>query len=118
MEKHFQVLDKKNERISHQDWTTVVKNKQPNKPNTKKVSQSQQRDIKLMKQVDNDELQHTKIPPELRTKIIQGRASQKLKQKDLAQRCNLPISVINDIESGKAIYNPQHINKIRRVLKI
>jgi len=118
MDKHFQVLDKKNESINHQDWTPVVNNKSPNKSSIKKVSQSQQRDIKLMKQVDNDELQHTKIPPELRTKIIQGRASQKLKQKDLAQKCNLPVSVINDIESGKAIYDPKQINKIKRVLRM
>ena len=39
-------------------------------------------------------------------------------QKQLASRLNLPEKVIKDIESGTAIYNPQHYNKIRRILKI
>ena len=116
MENHYKVLD-------HKDWKQVtLKSKQSriNEKNksTKKISQEKQKDIKLHKQVEEDNLKHTKITQELRTKIIQARASQKWKQKDLAQKCNLPISVINEIESGKAIYNPQHINKIKKVLKI
>lgn len=132
MEKHYSVLDKKNLKLQnqqqsntldHQDWNTVTLKskktiKQENKQTTKKLSQAQQRDNKLLKKVDNDELKHDKVPQELRTKIIQKRASLKWKQKDLAQKCNFPVTVINEIESGKAIYNPQHINKIKRVLKI
>ena len=132
MDKHYDVLDKKNLKLrnqqqsntlDHQDWNTVTLKtkktiKQENKQTTKKLSQAQQRDNKLLKKAENDELKHDKIPQELRTKIIQTRASLKWKQKDLAQKCNFPVTVINEIESGKAIYNPQHINKIKRVLKI
>ena len=132
MDKHFETLDKKNLKLKnqqqmntldHQDWTTVTLKtkktiKQENKQTTKKLSQAQQRDNKLLKKAENDELKHDKVPQELRTKIIQTRASLKWKQKDLAQKCNYPVTVINEIESGKAIYNPQHINKIKRVLKI
>ena len=132
MEKHFATLDKKNSKLhrestsvslDHQDWNTVTLKskktiKQENKQNTKKLSQAQQRDNKLLKKAENDELKHDKVPQELRTKIIQKRASLKWKQKDLAQKCNFPVTVINEIESGKAIYNPQHINKIKRILKI
>lgn len=125
MEKHFNALDKKQASLEHQDWKQVVINPKKNtsakqggtKP-TKVLSQSQQRETSLLKKAENDDLKHTKITNELRTKIIQGRASQKWKQKDLAQKCNLPVSIINEIESGKAIYNPQHINKIKRILKI
>ena len=132
MDKHYDVLDKKNLKLrnqekstmmDHQDWNTVTLKskktiKQENKQTTKKLSQAQQRDNKLLKKAENDELKHDKVPQELRTKIIQKRASLKWKQKDLAQKCNFPVTVINEIESGKAIYNPQHINKIKRVLKI
>ena len=132
MEKHYSILDKKNLKLQnqqqsttldHQDWNTVTLKskktiKQENKQTTKKISQAQQRDNKLLKKVDNDELKHDKVPQDLRTKIIQKRASLKWKQKDLAQKCNFPVTVINEIESGKAIYNPQHINIIKRVLKI
>ena len=132
MDKHFETLDKKNLKLrnqqqmntlDHQDWTTVTLKtkktiKQENKQTTKKLSQAQQRDNKLLKKAENDELKHDKVPQELRTKIIQTRASLKWKQKDLAQKCNFPVTVINEIESGKAIYNPQHINKIKRILKL
>ena len=127
MDSHFAVLDKRTAKLSkervtlqHQDWTTVTLNsKKTTVPTTTpKLSQAQQRDNKLMKKANNDELKHDKVPQELRTKIIQKRASLKWKQKDLAQKCNFPVTVINEIESGKAIYNPQHINKIKRVLKL
>lgn len=129
MESHFAVLDKRTAKLSkehvtmkHQDWTTVTlnskKTREKQDKTSIKLSQAQQRDNKLMKKVDNDELKHDKVPQDLRTKIIQKRASLKWKQKDLAQKCNFPVTIINDIESGKAIYNPQHINKIKRVLKL
>ena len=120
MDKHFTALDNQ---LEHQDWKPVILRskqsvKQEKKQNTKKLSHAQQRDNKLLKKAENDELKHDKVPQELRTKIIQKRASLKWKQKDLAQKCNYPVTVINEIESGKAIYNPQHINKIKRILKI
>lgn len=129
MESHFAVLDKRTAKLSkervtmkHQDWATVTlnskKTREKQDKTSTKLSQAQQRDNKLMKKVDNDELKHDKVPQDLRTKIIQKRASLKWKQKDLAQKCNFPVTIINDIESGKAIYNPQHINKIKRVLKL
>ena len=39
-------------------------------------------------------------------------------QKDLAQKLNIPVKMINEIESGKAIHNPQVISKIKRILNI
>ena len=121
MDKHFATLDKKQSKLEHQDWTPqVVRKKNDNKEmdSSKKLSQGQQRDNKLLKKAENDDLKHDKITIELRVKIQQGRGSQKWTQKDLANRCNLPVTVINEIESGKAIYNPQHINKIKKILKI
>ena len=120
MEKHFQALDKQS--VSHQDWKPViVKTKttlKEDKQSTKKISDSQLQENKLLKKVDNDELSHTKISPELRKQIQQKRSSLGLTQKQLAQRVNFPVSIINEIETGKAIYNPQQINKIKRFLKL
>ena len=115
MDKHFATLD-------HQDWkTVVVKAKQSNtdkKTTTKKLSETQQKDIKLLKQVEDGNLKHKKVPPEIR-KLIQGRRGElKWTQKELAQRCNFQVTIINDIETGKANYNPQHITKIKRILKL
>ena len=73
---------------------------------------------KLLKQVENDDLKHKKVPPEIRKQIQQKRGQLTWTQKDLAQRCNFQVSIINDIETGKANYNPQHITKIKRILNI
>ena len=111
MEKYFDHLE-------HQDWkTVVVKKKKDEKP--KEIKKKQDPNIKnVEKQVEEDNLKHKKITPELKQQIIQGRCSQKLTQKELAQKCNFPLQIINEIETGKAIYNQQQINKIKRILKI
>ena len=75
-------------------------------------------DIKLHKQVEDGELTHKKVGMELRKQIQQKRSSLGMTQKQLAQRVNFPVSIINEIETGKAIYNPQQINKIKRFLKL
>ena len=68
--------------------------------------------------VEEDNLKHKKVPPEIR-KLIQGRRGElKWTQKELAQKCNFQVTIINDIETGKANYNPQHITKIKRILKL
>ena len=120
MDKHFQTLDNQ---LDHQDWKQVIIKKKDSKntgtntnTKTKKLSDKQQTDIKLLKQVENDELKHKKVPPEVRKQIQQKRGALKWTQKQLAQKCNLQVSIINDIETGKATYNPQHITKIKRAL--
>ena len=112
-EKYFNHLD-------HQDWKTITVNKNKNK-NTESVpkkSSNLSKEKVLEKKVEEDNLKHKKISPELKQKIIQTRCSSSLTQKQLAQKCNLPLQIINDIETGKAIYNHVHINKIKRILKI
>jgi len=120
MDKHFQVLDKNS--VDHQDWKPVIvktqKKNEGAKTSTRKVSESQQRDKKILKQDAEGDLKHRKVSPELRKQLQQARSSVGLTQKQLSQRVNLPVSVINDIETGKAIYNHQQINKIKRFLKL
>ena len=120
MDKHFNTLDKQ---LDHQDWKPVIvrtnKSKEEDKKTTtKKLSEAQQKDIKLLKQVEEDNLKHKKVPPEIRKQIQGRRCELKWTQKQLAQRCNFQVTIINDIETGKANYNPQHITKIKRILKL
>ena len=123
MDKHFQTLDRQ---LEHQDWKPIIIKKTDSKTTnsntisntTKKLSVKQQTDIKLLKQADNDELKHKKVPPEVRKQIQQKRGALKWTQKQLAQKVNLQVSIINDIETGKATYNPQHITKIKRIIKL
>tara|TARA_Y100001958_G_C21238887_1_gene566042 strand:+ start:2166 stop:2504 length:339 start_codon:yes stop_codon:yes gene_type:complete len=112
--------------MEHQQWETqfiylkdkskAINLKQDKKQIKKKYVPN--KDNKLNKKIEEGNLKHDKITVELRKMITDTRCSKNLTQKQLATQCNLPLSVINDIESGKAQYNPNQINKIKRFLKI
>jgi putative transcription factor len=104
--------------FDHQDWKTLIVKKTKEKPDKKKTKITKIIDpnIKMEKKIEDGKMEHDKITNELRIQIQKGRASKGLTQKDLANRVNLPQSVINEIESGKAIYNHIQINKIKRFL--
>ena len=106
--------------LDHQDWSTIIINKKEKTNNkvSSGLSDEAQKQNKIEKKVDEGDLKHKKIDNDLRVKIIQTRNSKGLNQKQLANKVNFPVSVISDIESGKAIYNDKQINKIKRFLKI
>ena len=106
--------------LDHQDWKTiVVKKPQENIKNSKKKpSNDTLKKISIEKKAENDELYHKKLTVELRQSIMKARVAKSLTQKQLANSVNLSQQIISDIESGKAIYNYQHINKIKRFLKL
>ena len=114
MEEHFNTLD-------HQDWKTIVIRKNPknNVANSKKkIDNNTLKKISIEKKAEEDNLHHKQLTVELRQSIQKARCAKALTQKQLANNVNLPQQIISDIESGKAIYNAQHINKIKRHLKL
>ena len=51
--------------------------------------------------------------------VRQARCDKKLTQKELAQKCNMDVSIIAEIErGGNCVYNPTHVNKIQSVLGV
>ena len=51
--------------------------------------------------------------------IRQTRCDKKLTQKELAQKCNMDVSIIAEIErGGNCVYNATHVNKIQSVLGV
>ena len=51
--------------------------------------------------------------------IRQARCDKKLTQQELAQKCNMDVSIIAEIErGGNCVYNPTHVNKIQSVLGV
>jgi putative transcription factor len=106
--------------LDHQDWKTiVVKKPKENVKNTKKkVNNDSQKKISVEKKAEEGNLEQKKYTLELRQSIMKGRSAKSLTQKQVAQSTNLPLQVISDIESGKGVYNPQHVNKIKRFLKL
>ena len=47
-----------------------------------------------------------------------SRCDKKLTQKELAQKCNMDVSIISEIERGGCVYNPTHVNKIQSILGV
>ena len=110
-----------NQLDNHQDWKTIIiKNPKQNvKNSTKKINNNTNvKKISIENKADNDELKHKQLSTDLRMSIQKARCSKNLTQKELAQKINVSHQIISDIESGKAIYNGSHINKLKRFLKI
>lgn len=65
-----------------------------------------------------EEFKHNTVNQNLSKSITQARIAKKLTQKELATMINEKPQIIQEYESGKAIPNPQIINKLDRALGI
>jgi ribosome-binding protein aMBF1 (putative translation factor) len=71
-----------------------------------------------MKNIDGDidSYVHKKVSMTMAKRIAQKRCEIKLSQKDLAFKLSLPVKIIQDYESSKAIPNHLIINKLQQIL--
>jgi ribosome-binding protein aMBF1 (putative translation factor) len=69
---------------------------------------------------DTDDAKKTKYVVKVTSDTIrQARCEKKLTQKELAQKCNMDVSIIAEIErGGNCVYNATHVNKIQSVLGV
>ena len=107
--------------MDHQDWDTyfVTSKSGDGQTNNKQRSHKDvSKSVKIDKLVADEKLTHRKVPKEIAKEIQRKRLEKGIKQKDLANQLNVTVSVINEIETGKAIYNGQLISKIKRKLDI
>jgi len=107
--------------MDHQDWDTfyIQGNKElTNKKQNKKQIKPPSKEKQLEKKIEDGNLKHKRISSGTGKQIEKKRLELNMTRKDLAYKINLPLRNIDDIENGKAKYNPQHINKIKRILKI
>jgi putative transcription factor len=65
-----------------------------------------------------EEFKHNTVSQDLSKAISQARLAKKMTQKDLATAINEKPQIIQEYESGKAIPNPQILNKLDRALGI
>jgi ribosome-binding protein aMBF1 (putative translation factor) len=102
-----------------QDWTPVVLRK--DKPVAKPVQYVNKTSVGGKISVDDDGTETVKIKKisyNTSQFIIKTRTEKNMKQTDLAKLCNLDKQIIANIERGDCVYNPQHVNKIGRVLGV
>jgi len=104
--------------MSYQDWTPVIihgkaapSNQKPPPPH---------REVTKEQKLDREELgTHKKVSLSMAKMIQQGRLAKGFKtQKDLAIAVGVNVSVINSYESGRAIPDPNVLQKLRRVLGV
>lgn len=107
--------DSNNNSNELRDYNPVVfrqKNTYKGKPyvrsNTKRIEEN----------AEDGDYQLRRANKNLQDKIKNQRSKMKLTQKELANKCNLPLNIIQEYESGKGIPSVGNLNKISRVLNI
>ena len=109
--------------MSHQDWTPVVfgskKKSKDEKDAEKQAASSSLSNVGVYKAASDDDVKKTKyVSKNTSQAIMSARSEKKMTQKELAQRCNMDVSIINEIERGVCVYNATHVNKIQSVLGV
>jgi ribosome-binding protein aMBF1 (putative translation factor) len=96
--------------MNDQDWETIFMTKTKEKPVQIQTGPKPPIDTHQAEPLP-------KVTIELKTAIQQARLAKKLSQKDLAQKMNLPVSVIVDYEKGTAIPENSFIAKLEKFLE-
>jgi ribosome-binding protein aMBF1 (putative translation factor) len=111
-----------------QDWTTVTLNKkkwtsasESSRPES--ISSATQGSasavVAAITKATDGETKKTKYIAKITSDAVRdSRCEKKITQKELAQKCNMDVSIISDIERGTCVYNASHINKIQTVLNV
>jgi ribosome-binding protein aMBF1 (putative translation factor) len=113
--------DKTQDAPDCQDWTQVVLNKRPNTANasTNKPVATTTSSLANVGVYKADDMKKTKYVSKTTSDTIKvSRCEKKLTQKELAQKCNMDVAIISEVERGGGVYNAAHINKIQSVLGV
>lgn len=118
-----------------QDWTTVTMSKPKKQDSTTSghsaKSHATQSTVNSASAIvaattakssgggDGDDTKKTKYIAKVTSDAVrQLRCEKKLTQKELAQKCNMDVSIVAEIERGGCVYNAGHVNKIQTVLGV
>lgn len=104
--------------MDHQDWNTIyVKpKKSDNQVGGKTKQYVKSKEQKMSEAEEEGKLTHKKMDSDFGKSLQKYRLSQGLTQKDIAQKLNIPVKDINEIESGKMKHNGQLMGKIKRLM--
>ena len=115
-----------------QDWTTVTMSKTRRHTSSSETSAPSQSNSNSASAVvaaitkplgsgsgSEDDQKKTKYIAKATSDAVRvSRCEKKLTQKELAQKCNMDVSIISEIERGGCVYNPTHVNKIQSILGV
>jgi ribosome-binding protein aMBF1 (putative translation factor) len=115
-----------------QDWTPVIMNN-TRKPQTHSRASSQSSSsatsasasasasavVAAISKPVEDDTKKTKYIAKVTSDAVRvARCEKKLTQKELAQRCNMDVSIVSEIERGTCVYNATHVNKLQTILGV
>lgn len=103
--------------MEHQDWDTFYITPKKNTQENNKKQFVKSKEQKMKDSEEEGKLSHKKMDSEFGKLLQKYRLSQGLTQKDIAQKLNIPVKDINEIESGKMKHNGQLMGKIKRFMK-
>lgn len=107
--------------MQHQEWTTVIcsKNKSNIKDKQKNISRQNPEGTSVFRALDSVEPPAPKkIDLDISKAIQKTRVIKNMSQKDLANKCSIPVNIIIDYENGKAIVDRKLVLKISNILGI
>ena len=111
--------------MEHQDFnTTIIHNPKKVAQNIagntpKEIIAKKHQEQKIVKTDESGEIvKINKITSIISNFIKNARSEKKMTQKELAQKTNLPLKTISDIEKGTSLYVASDINKISKALGI
>ena len=105
--------------MEHQDWvvkTVKIKNNQGPHTSSQAKQYVKSKEQKMIEAEEEGKLIHKKMDLEFGKTLQKYRLSQNMTQKDIAQKLNIPVKDINEIESGKMKHNGQLMGKIKRLM--
>jgi len=115
-----------------QDWTTVTlsKSKSKTQTTTQKTATASTSNVNSASAVvaattaktavgGDDDTKKTKYIAKVTSDAVRtARCEKKFTQKELAQKCNMDVSIIAEIERGGCVYNAGYVNKLQTVLGV
>ena len=114
-----------------QDWTPVSMNKRRSSTSTTVTASASSSAnsansasavvaaiSKPISTTDDDSKKTKYIAKATSDAVRVSRCEKKLTQKELAQKCNMDVSIISEIERGTCVYNAAHVNKIQSILGV
>nr|WRJ69742.1 helix-turn-helix domain-containing protein [Oceanusvirus sp.] len=109
---------------SHQDWNTVVLRNPASRAKQKSAADAQRPKITdeaaHMAKLDRetDRLDHDRVSRATSQAIVTARTAKKLNRQKLATAVNLPVKVVEEYETGKAIPDGKVLQKLSRFLGV
>ncbi len=115
-----------------QDWTPVIMNN-TRKPQTQSrtsshtsssatsasASASASAVVAAISKPVEDDTKKTKYIAKVTSDAVRvARCEKKLTQKELAQKCNMDVSIVSEIERGTCVYNATHVNRLQTILGV